>query len=101
MQCHPANTTYSTASGVAAGGHAVIVTSSGTSANRNFGNYTTCTVSVINCEDPNAVGSFPTRRSSDLGSPWTIKVFTNAATPVLVTSTTTSTVDGTYSVNLQ
>src|SRR5439155_732633 len=100
-QSYPANTTCSTASGVAAGGHAVIVTSSGTFANRNFGNYTTGTVSGIKFEDPNGDGNLADGTVPAGGSPWTIKVFTNAATPVLVTSTTTSTVDGTYSVNLQ
>src|SRR5439155_1426090 len=55
----------------------------------------------IKFEDPNGDGNLADGTVPAGGSPWTIKVFTNAATPVLVTSTTTSTVDGTYSVNLQ
>src|SRR5207249_1652205 len=82
-QSYPANTTCSTASGVAAGGHAVIVTSSGTFANRNFGNYTTGTVSGIKFEDPNGDGNLADGTVPAGGSPWTIKVFTNPATPVL------------------
>src|SRR5438477_12966543 len=82
-QSYPANTTCSTASGVAAGGHAVIVTSSGTFANRNFGNYTTGTVSGIKFErsEERRVGTDCTVRAG--GSPWNIKVVNNAATPVL------------------
>ena len=46
-------------------------------------------------EDPNADGAargppVPARTA------WTIRVYTDTATPTLVTSTTTSTVDGTY-----
>src|SRR5438477_7144475 len=74
-QSYPANTTCSTASGVAAGGHAVIVTSSGTFANRNFGNYTTGTVSGIKFEDPNGDGNLDNTRVTSSGSPWTITVF--------------------------
>src|SRR5438034_624223 len=53
----------------------------------DFGNYTTGKVSGHKYEDPNADGDL----SDGTGlSGWTIKVYTDAATPVFVTSTTTN-----------
>src|SRR5205814_849371 len=90
-QSYPANTTCSTASGVARNGTGVIVSSLGTFYDGNFGNYTTGTVSGIKFEDPNGDGNLADGTVPAGGSPWTIKVFTNAATPDLATSTTTYT----------
>src|SRR5438034_1039505 len=78
-------------------GFKVTVTSSGTFAGNDFGNYTTGKVSGHKYEDPNADGDL----SDGTGlSGWTIKVYTDAATPVFVTSTTTNG-GGAYSFDLQ
>src|SRR5437588_314997 len=88
-------------SGAGAGGHHVTVTSSGTFGGRDFGNYTTGTVSGTKYEDPNSDGTLTIRTVPAAAAAWTIKAYTDAATPVFVKSTTTSTTDGTYSMDLE
>src|SRR5438105_4019731 len=99
-QSAPGNTACSSVSGVGAGGHHVTVTSSGTFGGRDFGNYTTGTVSGTKYEDPNADGTLTDGTVPAGPTAWTIKAYTDAATPVFVKSTTTSTTDGTYSLTL-
>src|SRR5207249_4036123 len=73
-------------------------TSSGTSAGNDLGNYTTGSVSGVKFEDHNANG---VKNVGDQGlANWTIKVYTDAATPVFVASTTTD-ANGAYSFDLQ
>src|SRR5256885_13857459 len=83
---------------VATAGYPVTVLSSGSTPNRDFANYTVGTVSGTKFEDRSADGS--TSGDPTLGG-WVIRAYTNAATPVLVSSTTTSAVDGSYSLSLQ
>src|SRR5205823_4681190 len=65
--------------------------------NVDFGNYTTGKDSGHKYQDPNGDGD----PSDGTGlSGWTIKVYTDAATPVFVTSTTTNG-GGAYSFDLQ
>src|SRR5437588_9940245 len=71
--------------------------SSGTFGGRDFGNYTTGTVSGTKYEDPNADGTLTDGTVPAGPTAWTVKAYTDAATPVFVKSTTTSTTDGTYS----
>src|SRR5205085_27699 len=75
--------------------------SSGTFGGRDFGNYTTGTVSGTKYEDPNADGTLTDGTVPAGPTAWTIKAYTDAATPVFVKSTTTSTTDGTYSMDLE
>src|SRR5947199_353864 len=97
-QSAPSGTDCSGISGVAAGGFKLTVTSSGTSAGNDFGNYTTGSVSGVKFEDHNANG---VKNVGDQGlANWTIKVYTDAATPVFVASTTTD-ANGAYSFDLQ
>src|SRR5437588_631344 len=100
-QSAPGNTACSSVSGVGAGGHHVTVTSSGTFGGRDFGNYTTGTVSGTKYEDPNADGTLTDGTVPAGPTAWTVKAYTDAATPVFVKSTTTSTTDGTYSMDLE
>src|SRR5207249_2235690 len=86
-QSAPSGTDCSGISGVAAGGFKLTVTSSGTSAGNDFGNYTTGSVSGVKFEDHNANGAKNVGRQRLVN--WTIKVYTDAATPVFVASTTT------------
>src|SRR5437588_363503 len=100
-QSAPGNTACSSVSGVGAGGHHVTVTSSGTFGGGDFGNYTTGTVSGTKYEDPNADGTLTDGTVPAGPTAWTVKAYTDAATPVFVKSTTTSTTDGTYSMDLE
>src|SRR5207248_2626997 len=68
---------------------------------RDFGNYTTGTVSGTKYEDPNADGTLTDGTVPAGPTAWTVKAYTDAATPVFVKSTTTSTTDGTYSMDLE
>src|SRR5437588_12830864 len=90
-QSAPGNTACSSVSGVGAGGHHVTVTSSGTFGGRDFGNYTTGTVSGTKYEDPNADGTLTDGTVPAGPTAWTVNADTDAATPVFVKSTTTST----------
>src|SRR5205823_5450507 len=85
-------------SGVAAGGFKLTVTSSGTSAGNDFGKYTDHTSELVSLEYHNANG-VKNERDQGLAN-WTIKVYTDAATPVFVASTTTD-ANGAYSFFLQ
>src|SRR5438132_991601 len=78
-QSYPANTTCSTASGVAACGHAVIFTSSCTYHKHKHSFPTRRSSDLIKFEDPNGDGNLADGTVPAGGSPWTIKVFTNAA----------------------
>src|SRR5437588_695316 len=75
--------------------------SSGTFGGRDFGNYTTGTVSGTKYEDPNADGTLTDGTRSEERRVGKERTYTDAATPVFVKSTTTSTTDGTYSMDLE
>src|SRR5438093_1543345 len=97
-QSAPPNTGCSPISYVAAGGYKLTVTSSGTSAGNDFGNYTTGSVSGMNFEDhhpPRVNNLFPYTTLFR-----SIKVYTDVATPVFVASTATD-ANGAYSFDLQ
>src|SRR5947207_724459 len=68
-QSYPANTTCSTASGVAAGRSEERRVGKECSSKRNSGNYTTSTVSGIKCEDPNGDGNLADGTVPAGGSP--------------------------------
>src|SRR5437588_324796 len=89
-QSAPGNTACSSVSGVGAGGHHVTVTSSGTFGGRDFGNYTTGTVSGTKYEDPNADGTLADGTVPAGPTAWTVKAYTDAATPVFGTGTPTT-----------
>src|SRR5207247_1790148 len=96
-QSAPPGTDCSGISGVADGGFKVTVTSSGTFAGNDFGNYTTGKVSGHKYEDPNADGDL----SDGTGlSGWTIKLYTDAATLFPYTTLFRSG-GGAYSFDLQ
>src|SRR5205085_1389527 len=99
-QSGPGNTASSSAPAAGAGCHHVTVTSSGTFGVRDFGTYTTATVSGTKYEDPNADGTLADGTVPAGPTARTVKAYTDAATPVFVKSTTTSTTDGTYSIAL-
>src|SRR5947199_296900 len=86
-QSAPSGTDCSGISGVAAGGFKLTVTSSGTSSG-NESRHTTCLSdwsADVYSSDLNGV-----KNVGDQGlANWTIKVYTDAATPVFVASTTT------------
>src|SRR5437867_2469397 len=85
-------------SGVAAGGFNLTVTSSVTSAGIDFGNYTPASVSTL---FPYTTLFRSVKNVGDQGlANWTIKVYTDVATPVFVASTTTD-ANGAYSFDLQ
>src|SRR5207247_1561166 len=83
---------------VADGGFKLTVTSSGTSAGNDFGNYTTGSVSGVKFRsEERRVG----KKGGDQGlANWTNKIYTDAATPVFVAATTTD-ANGAYSFDLQ
>src|SRR5947199_274272 len=97
-QSAPSGTDCSGISGVAAGGFKLTVTSSGTSSG-NESRHTTCLSdwsADVYSSDLNGV-----KNVGDQGlANWTIKVYTDAATPVFVASTTTD-ANGAYSFDLQ
>jgi hypothetical protein len=82
-------------------GYKVTVSSGSSKTDADFGNYTAGTVSGTKFEDPNADGNLADGTVPAGATAWTIKAFTDAATPVLVSSTTTNTTTGTYSLPLQ
>src|SRR5438105_4633125 len=77
-QSAPGNTACSSVSGAGAGGHHVTVTSSGTFGGRDFGNYTTGTVSGTKYEDPNADGTLTDGTVPAGPTAWTIKAYTRS-----------------------
>ena len=93
---NPANTACQGLAGVSPSGYSVTVTSQGTFANNNFGNYTTGSVSGQKWEDKNANG---VKDAGDNGlADWHIRVFNAAGTQVgadLVTDAS-----GNFTVNL-
>src|SRR5207302_873310 len=85
-QSAPGNTACSSVSGAGAGGHHVTVTSSGTFGGRDFGNYTTGTVSGTKYEDPNADFTLTDGTVPATLFPYTTHFRSDAATPVFVKS---------------
>src|SRR5438270_310726 len=88
-QSAPGNTACSSVSGAGAGGHHVTVTSSGTFGGRDFGKIGRASCRERGDEDRNAGGTNTDGTVPAGPTAWTVKAYTDAATPVFVKSTTT------------
>ena len=100
MQSAPSNTNCSAISGVGTGGsqghrHLRLLGDG-----QNFGNFQQGTVSGTKFNDPNGDGNLGDGTVPAGPTGWTIRAYTDVATPVLVTSTTTNTTTGAYSLSL-
>src|SRR5205823_1801666 len=88
------------ASGVEEGGFKVTVTSGSSATGKDFGNFRQGTVSGTKFEDPNADGTLTDGTAPAGATAWTIRAYTDVATRVLVSSTTSNTATWTYSLSL-
>ena len=88
------------ARGFAPNGYLLTVTSGSSTTGKGFGNYRQGTVSGTKFNDPNGDGILTDATVPAGPTAWTIRAYTDAPSPVLVTSTTTNATSGTYSLTL-